>query len=148
MDIVLPAQGRTLDSFVGSLTAQSWDAMVSQLHSTKVDLALPKLTLAYERMLNDDLKALGMVDAFAPGGADFTRMSPAGRDLYIAFVKHKAWVEINEEGSEAAAATAVGVSVTSAPIIPIMRVDRPYLFVIRERLSGTILFVGKIQNIP
>ena len=87
-----------------------------------------------------------MRDAFIPGGADFTRMSPSGHNLYIDKVKQKTYVDINEEGTEAAAVTSVGISYTSAP--PLMRVDRPFIFVIRERLSGTILFMGKIVRMP
>ena len=70
----------------------------------------------------------------------------AGRRLYIDKVKQKTYVDINEEGTEAAAVTSVGVSLTSLP--PSVRVDRPFIFVIRERLSGTILFMGKIVRMP
>ena len=73
-------------------------------------------------------------------------MSPAGRELYIAFVMHKTFVDVNEEGTEAAAVTNVGVGVTSLP--PCLCVNRPFIFAIRERFSGTILFVGKIVRIP
>ena len=79
--------------------------------------------------------------------ADFSGMTP-GPQLYITKVIHKAFVEVNEEGTEAAAVTTVGVSVTSAPVYPVMRVDRPYIFVLRERLSGTVLFMGKIVRMP
>src|SRR5690606_13447686 len=96
-----------------------------------------------EKSLNEPLKALGIQTAFVPDGADFTRMSSvAGRRLYISDVKHKTFVEVNEEGTEAAAVTKVTVGVTSAP--PSVRVDRPFLFAIRERFSGTLLFTGKI----
>jgi serine protease inhibitor len=89
-----------------------------------------------------------MERAFVRGGADFTRMSSAGRDLFISVVKQKAYVDVHEEGTEAAAVTVVGIRLVSAPIVPTMRVDRPYLFAIRERLSGTILFIGKIVTMP
>jgi serpin B len=148
MDILLPAEGVSPTTTVASLTAPAWTDLMSQLHAQAIELFMPKLTLAYERTLNDDLKALGMAVAFQAGAADFTRMSPAGRELFISFVKQKAWVEINEVGTEAAAVTAVGISVTSLPSYPVVRVDRPFLFVIRERFSGTILFVGKILAIP
>ncbi len=82
------------------------------------------------------------------GDADFTGMSPLGDKLFISYVKQKTFVDIYEEGTEAAAATVVAVAVEAAPAIPTMRVDRPYVFVIRERFSGTILFVGKIVRIP
>jgi serpin B len=104
--------------------------------------------MTWERRLNADLQSLGMRDAFIDGGADFTRLSPRGRELFIGFVKQKTYVDVNEEGTEAAAVTAVGVGLTSAPQTVVMRVDRPFLFVIRERLSGTILFMGKVVRLP
>lgn len=73
-------------------------------------------------------------------------MSPRGHELYIDKVKQKTYVDINEEGTEAAAVTSVGIGLESLP--PSLRVDRPYIFVIRERLSGTILFMGKIVRMP
>jgi serine protease inhibitor len=92
-----------------------------------------------------DLQALGMNVPFDGARADFTRMSSAG--LYIQFVKHKTFVDVNEEGTEAAAVTNVGVGTTSAGLAE-LRVDRPFIFAIRERFSGTILFIGKIVRIP
>jgi len=91
---------------------------------------------------------VGMRLPFVPNGADFSRMSSAGQSLYISFVKQKTFVDVNEEGTEAAALTGTGISVTSAPVTIPMRVDRPYIFVLRERLSGTILFMGKIVRMP
>jgi serine protease inhibitor len=148
MTVVLPREGKSVETVAASLQAPQWTSWMSQMHDADVDLYLPRFTLRWERTLNDDLKALGMVNAFVDGGADFTRMSPQGRSLFISFVKQKAFVDVNEEGTEAAAVTAVGVSVTSAPATPTVRVDRPFLFVIRERLSGTILFMGKMVRLP
>ena len=148
MTVVLPREGRSVETVAKSLQPAQWTSWMGQMHDADVDLYLPKFTLRWERLLNDDLQALGMVDAFVDGGADFTRMSPQGRALFISFVKQKAFVDVNEEGTEAAAVTAVGISVTSAPATPVVRVDRPFLFVIRERLSGTILFMGKVVRLP
>jgi serpin B len=75
-------------------------------------------------------------------------MSPLGRQLFISLVKQKTYVDVDEEGTEAAAVTSVGISVTSAPVRTVFRVDRPFVFVLRERLSGTILFMGKIVRMP
>jgi len=110
-----------------------------------VTVQLPKFKMNYDTTLNEVLKALGMGIAFDPMKADFTRMySPGG--IFISFVRHKTFVQVDEEGTEAAAVTAVGVRATSVgdsgPIL--VRVDRPFLFAIRERQSGTLLFVGKI----
>lgn len=148
MTVLLPAPGTDIESFAASLTPETWAAITGGFHTTKLQLSLPRLTLNWERKLNDDLKALGMRQAFVPDGADFTRMAaaPAGNHLYVDFVKQKTFVAVDEEGTEAAAVTAVGIGVTSAP--PSMRVDRPYIFVLRERLSGTILFMGKIVRMP
>jgi serpin B len=150
MTVLLPAEGTTVDALAGSITADSWAQWEKQFHTADVDLFLPRLKLSYERELNEDLKALGIRDAFVPRGADFTRMAaaPVGYDLFIDYVKQKAYVDVNEEGTEAAAVTVVGISVVSAPQTATMRVDRPYLFAIRERLSGTILFIGKIVGMP
>lgn len=148
MTVVLPKAGADFESVAGSLTPASWQALTAGMTTQQVDLSLPKLRLSYERMFNDDLKALGIRRPFMPGGADFSKMSTMGNQLFISFVKQKTFVDIDEEGTEAAAVTVVGIGVTSAPVVPVMRVDRPYLFAIRERLTGTLLFVGKIVRMP
>jgi len=95
-------------------------------------------------MLNDDLQQLGMRLAFY--NADFTRMSPRGSELVITRVLQKTFVDVDEQGTEAAAATMVGIGFVSMPAA--FRADRPFLVVIRERFSGTILFIGKIAKLP
>jgi serine protease inhibitor len=147
MTIALPAPGVSIDAFAAGLDTASWSALVRRLSDyDKSEVYLPKLRLEYARKLNDDLKGLGMNTPF--GDADFTRMSPRGRELFIDFVQHKTFVDVNEEGTEAAAATNVGISLISGSTIPTFRVDRPFIFAIRERFSGTILFIGKIAQIP
>lgn len=144
MNVLLPAEGVDIEAFAAALPSSAFN---SESYSTQNgELRLPKLRLEYERKLNDDLKALGMQVPFEPGNADFTNMSAAGRDLYIDFVKQNTFVNIDEVGTEAAAVTNVGIGVVSMP--PSMNVDRPYVFVLRERLSGTILFMGKVTDIP
>ena len=143
MTILMPDEGVAIDSYVAGLSAATWQQAITGLRDAEVDLSMPKFTLAWEDTLNEELKALGMRQAFIPDGARFTRMSRSmGEHLYIDFVKQKAFVDVNEVGTEAAAVTVVGVGVTSAPM-PV-RIDRPFVFAIRERLSGTVLFVGKI----
>jgi serine protease inhibitor len=146
MTVLLPTEGTDIEALVSSLGATSWSTWEKQFHKADVDLHLPRLKLTYERTLNDDLKGLGMRDAFAAGAADFSRMAP-GSGVFIDYVKQNTFVDVNEEGTEAAAATVVAM-VDSAPRTVVMRVDRPYLFAIRERLSGTILFIGKIVAMP
>ena len=150
MTVLLPKSGTDVESLAASLTPAAWQALTSSLRTQKVDFAMPKLTLKYERKLNGDLQGLGMVQPFVPDGADFTQMAaaPVGKQLFIDFVKQNTFVAIDEEGTEAAAVTTVGVSVTSYTPSPVMRVDRPYLFVLRERLTGTVLFMGKIVRMP
>lgn len=151
MTVLLPAGGISVDSLATSLTPGTWQAVINGMYyAEQVDLWLPRLTLKYERLLNPDLKALGMVEPFDSNGADFTRMfaAPFGFGLYISFVKQNSFLDINEEGTEAAAATTVGITFVSAPVPQVMRVDRPYIIVIRERLTGTVLFMGKVVQIP
>ena len=113
-----------------------------------VDLPYGNGAYSMTVVLIPDLQSLGMRAAFVDGGADFTRMSTLGSQLFISVVKQKTYVDVNEEGTEAAAVTNVGISLTSAPVRIIFRVDRPFVFVLRERLSGTVLFMGKIVRMP
>src|SRR5690606_988074 len=94
--------------------------------------------------LNDALKAMGMAIAFRPFEADFSRIAPRPPALYISRVEHKSFIDVHELGTEAAAATAVGIAVTSMP--PEIRIDRPFVFAIRERETGTLLFIGRIGD--
>ena len=148
MTVVLPNAGQSVDEVLSSLEMSAWSTWTTRLHDAEVDLYLPRLKLTWERMMIPDLLALGMRAAFQDGGADFSRMSPLGDRLFISTVKQKTYVDVNEEGTEAAAVTNVGISLTSAPVRTTFRVDRPYVFVIRERLSGTILFLGAIRRMP
>jgi serpin B len=147
MTVLLPKAGRSVETLASTLQQSQWNAWTGQFVGTEVDLYLPRFSMKWERTLNADLQSLGMHDAFVDGGADFTRLSPLGRQVFISFVKQKTYVDVNEEGTEAAAVTGVGASVTSLPQSVPVRVDRPFLFVIRERLSGTILFMGKIVTL-
>jgi serine protease inhibitor len=149
MTVLLPetAGGGNVETLAAALDTTRWSAAIAGLTERTMDVALPKFRLEYERELKEDLMALGMRVPFGETGpADFTRMSPVGDALQIAFVKHKTFVDVNEEGTEAAAVTNVGIEVVSLP--PCFCVDRPFLFAIRERFSGTILFMGKIVRIP
>jgi len=145
MTVLLPRRGMSVDTLAATLDAGEWEDIADGFQERKVEVFLPRFRMSYERILNDDLAALGMVDAFDDDLADLTRLSPV-EFLFISEVKQKSWVDVNEEGTEAAAATSVGVSVVSA--LPVVRADRPFLFFIRERLSGTILFAGKFASPP
>lgn len=144
MTVVLPDKGIDINSFAESMTQTKWDALELGMHENEVLLYLPRFKLTWKGKLNAALERLGMGIAFQDG-ADFTPMSTSGKRLVITDVLQKTFVDVNEEGTEAAAATSVGIAPTSAP--PTVRVDRPFLFAIRERFSGTILFMGKIAKL-
>jgi len=149
MTIIMPKPGKSVSSLVSSLSADSWQAAVGNTAARSVELQMPKFTLRWEALLNDPLEALGMRLAFQGDAADFTRMSrAAGNRLYISKVKQKSFVDVHEEGTEAAAVTSVEIRVTCACGPQVIRIDRPFIFAIRERLSGTILFLGKIVRPP
>lgn len=148
MTVLLPKAGSTVESVAQSLTPAAWQQLTNSFGSQSVALDLPKVTLSWKRSLMPDMKSLGMRLAFSPGFADFSGMSPAGRSLFISLLQQNTFVTIDEQGTEAAAVTVVGVTVTSMPVYRPMRVDRPFIFVIRERLSGTVLFMGKIVTLP
>jgi serpin B len=111
----------------------------------KIELVMPKFKFAFEHVLNDNLEKMGMGIAFTDA-ANFSNMIE-DRPVKISEVKQKTFVEVNEEGTEAAAVTSVGVVLTSVPVIQTVRFDQPFLFVIRENLSGLVLFVG-VMNDP
>lgn len=145
MTIVLPNEGASVDSLVDALTADQWNDWTAHLDSGEAQVFLPKFKLENNLGLIPTLASLGMGIAFGcePLTADFTRIHTPS-ELCITEVKHKTYVNVNEEGTEAAAVTSVGVGTTSAP--PSINVDRPFLFALRENLSGTILFMGVIRN--
>ena len=145
LTVLLPATGEPIDSLVSRLTPAVWQGAVSALAEvpTEAQLVMPKFSLTWEDQLNNELQAMGMPAPFRAGVADFSRLAPSiGRELFISEVKQKTFVDVNEEGTEAAAVTSVGISRTSLP--PTYRVDRPFVLAIRERLSGTLLFLGKV----
>jgi serpin B len=146
MTVVLPRDGRSVESVAASLTTAAWQSLSGSFGGREVDLYLPKVALSWKRELSGDMKALGMRAAFVDG-ADFTRMSPLGRQLVLSLLQQNTFVSIDEEGTEAAAVTVGGIFVTSLPSFATVRVDRPFVFVIRERLSGTVLFMGKIVRL-
>lgn len=149
MTIILPKPSESVASLIAALSSDSWQSTVSAVTPQKVELYMPRFSLRWEALLNDPLQSLGMRLAFQGDVADFTRMSrTAGNQLYISRVKQKSFVDVHEDGTEAAAATSVEIGVTCTCGPPVIRIDRPFVFAIRERLSGTILFLGKIVRPP
>ena len=117
-------------------------------YKQEVIVSLPKFKMISEFLLNETLEALGMTDAFDVASADFSGMTPDPVGLYISAVVHKAFVDVNEEGTEAAAATAVVMTLRSAmpEPKPVFRADHPFIFVIRDKSSDSILFVGRVMD--
>ena len=141
MYIFLPSQESDLSSFLATMNAQNWENWITQFHERKIWVQIPKFRLEYGTDLSDVLKALGMEIAFEKNQADFSGMS-SDRDLYISRVDHKAVVEVNEEGTEAAAVTNIGIAVTSLP--PQFIADRPFFFAIRDNETKSVLFMGTV----
>ncbi len=146
MTVLVPTGTTTADDLVRRLNADQFATVTDGLREAEVVLAMPKLRLEDKHSLGSVLTQLGMGIAFTRQ-ADLSGISQAA-PLRITRVDHKTFVDINEEGTEAAAVTSVGVGVTSAPARVSVTIDRPYVFVIRERLSGTVLFTGRILSIP
>lgn len=144
MTIVLPAEGADVKSVVAAMSTETWRSWTEGLQVNRAVVSMPKFKLEYEIELSNALTALGMGIAFDPQAADFTRIYSGSQRVYISKVKHKTYVDVNEEGTEAAAATSVEIGVTSLP--PMIAVDRPFLFAIREKFSGTILFMGVVED--
>ncbi len=145
MVVLVPASGQ-FEEFEESLDFSVVQAAIDGLSGKRVVLTMPKFGMETSFSLKNALSTLGMGIAFEPDAADFSGMDGT-RDLYITEVVHKAFVEVDEAGTEAAAATAVVVGATSAPTEPVeFTIDRPFLFLIRDIKTGSILFVGRVTN--
>lgn len=149
MYIFLPANGASLSQLQSELTKTNWESWMKQFARVQGEVAVPRFKLEYEVDLNDALKALGMGIAFDPQRADLSGICQTSERAFINRVKHKTFVEVNEEGTEAAGATSVEVTVTSVmrPQKPFrMIVDHPFFFAIRDNKTGTLLFMGSIND--
>ena len=142
MTVLLPDE---MNNVFDDLSFTALEAAINNMGSQKIVLKFPKLKMDYSVLLNESLKAMGMELPFSDA-ADLTGIADA--DLKISKVSHKTYIDIDEEGTEAAAVTSVGVSVTSVnPNQPkFMIVDKPYLIFLREVETGTIIFAGKVVN--
>jgi serine protease inhibitor len=158
MVLIAPQSTDGLAKVEGMLTEQNISTWLGKLEQRELNVVMPKFKLDTSYQLAESLNALGMTRAFVdpgmPDGAQFDGISaskdPAKR-LYISAVVHKAYVDVNEKGTEAAAATAVIMMAGSAapvnvPFVPTFTADRPFVFLIRDRASGAILFLGRITN--
>lgn len=152
MDIFLPNEGVNINDFTQSITKEKFDTWINNFKSTYVLQQIPKFKMYYDVDLNDTLKALGMDKAFNSREANFTKLTTSTitsqEYLYINKIKHKAYISVNEQGTEAAAVTAVIMNPTSArPGNPIyFKANRPFFFIIRDTKTGGISFMGKMDN--
>ncbi len=144
--VFLPRENNSLDAFQQQLAVENWQQWMNQFRMRNGSIQLPRFKFDYDIQLNNALKVLGMESAFSDG-ADFSNMTSAS--VAINEVKHKTFVEVNEEGTEAAAVTSVGVALTSAqmPEEPFqMVVNRPFFCAIRDNQTGTVLFMGSLRE--
>lgn len=149
MVVLLPEKVDGLGQLEKKLDAQSLTKWLEQAKSSRVVLTLPKFTLRRRLLLADRLQAMGMKAAFREEEADFTGMTEEKPPLFISAVIHEAWVDVNEKGTEAAAATAVTLRPAAAPVADrpiVFQADHPFLFLIRDARSSSILFLGRMNN--
>ncbi len=144
MVILVPADGVGLDEMEDETVSTGISGIVAETAETELIVQLPKFEFQNRVRLRQHLEALGMVDAFQSGVADFSAMSPNAGEIHLDAVVHEAYVKVDEEGTEAAAATGVELSAVSAPFEFV--VNRPFLFVIRDKLTGALLFIGRVLD--
>jgi serpin B len=150
MLVMLPVKKHGLGAIENSVTSATVDQLSKGLQPLKVILSLPKIKTSYEAMLKPTLVGMGMTDAFQFGAADFSGCDGT-RELYISDVVHKAFCEVNEEGTEAAAATGTMMKAGAAaprkePDPKVFRADHPYLYLIRDNQTGAVLFLGRVTD--
>ncbi len=150
MDIFLPRKLTGLADFAAMLDAQHWSQWTGARASRKGTIVMPRFESSYSKRLNDALATTRMAIAFDAGKADFSRIHPPPPPLLVNDVEHKTWVKVDEEGTEAAAVTSVGVATamrmhTGPPPFQ-MVVDHPFFFAITEQRSGAILFAGIVTD--
>lgn len=141
MAILVPRGSLTPDDLIAALSPENWNVLLASESSCKVDLQMPRFHFDYEIDLNDTLFALGIEKAFGQS-AEFQNMLYPPVPSFIGLVRHKTCFKVDEDGTEAAAATG-GAGVIGGPFL---KVDRPFVFVIHEDVTGLILFMGKVEN--
>jgi len=151
MYVFLPAKKSSLADFLGTIAAAQWDRWLSDFKEREGTVGLPRFKLEYGVYLKSILSRIGMGVVFDSVRARFERLAPPSPPLWVDEIIHRALVEVNEEGTVAAAVTAtVTVGVALHPVSPPppfeMIVDRPFFFVICDDLSGTVLFIGAVND--
>ena len=148
MMVLLPKDGKMLTDVTQALQqADYWNNLKRDMSNKKVDLFIPKFKTEYSKKLNNVLKDMGMSVAFTAGKADFSRMSD--REAFISFVSQDTYIATDEVGTEAAAVTSVGITTTSFPPSSekvIFKADKPFIYLIQEKSTGSILFMGTVKK--
>ncbi|MCD6378878.1 serpin family protein [bacterium] len=154
ISLFLPNKDSNLDTLYKDLSYKSWKLWESEFRKQEGTIEMPKLEIEFKSRLNNSLSALGMEIAFSPGNADFSRMCKieSGLNVYVSKVLHKTFLKIDEKGTEAAAATAVGITLTSAGHDNIkafyLIFNRPYFLIIKDNSNGLPLFMGSVVDPP
>ncbi|HEY1976645.1 MAG TPA: serpin family protein [Candidatus Baltobacteraceae bacterium] len=148
MYVLLPHEGTALGGVLNAFDRATFDRLTSGLPDQRIAFAMPRYTATFKAELNAPLSRLGMAGAFEPGAADFSRLVAPPQRAFISLVVHRAFVRVDEEGTEAAAATAVTMRATAIMMPPEKRmiVDRPFLMAIRDDRTKQILFLGAIYD--
>ncbi len=145
MVVILPDINSSLDALVDVLDEEGWESLLANPGVQNVQIEIPKFKYGFKSLLNDPLINLGLGVAFG-GGADFSRIASGG-GLQISRVIHQTFIDVQEEGTEAAAATIVEIRETASPGgAAFFKADRPFLYVIRENSTSAILFMGKVEK--
>jgi serpin B len=145
MIVALPKDERTVNQLINNMTTGKWASILGNMNEQNLKLFMPRFEVECKYLLNQPLMDMGLELPFSSSKADFSNMIDA--PVFISKVNHKTYIKVDEEGTEAAAATSVGMEVTSVgPEIPVFRIDQPFFFAIAEEKSGAILFSGKIEN--
>jgi serpin B len=145
MVVLLPDSDDGIYDLEADLSAGALTEMMDQLSYGEVAMTLPSFTMDYELPLKDTLRALGITSLFQDGVADLSGMIPGG-GLYIEAARHKAYVDVFEQGTRAAAATGFGADFTAMPETSVFTADHPFVFLIRDTLTGSILFMGRVED--
>lgn len=146
--VLLPSGHDRLRALEADLTAGRLEAWMEELSRSRVEVKLPRFRFTSETPLATVLREMGMNDAFSPRDSDFSGMARNAEDLHLSAVFHKAFIDVHEKGTEAAAATAAVAQITAIPAddpVP-FHADRPFLFLLRDRPSGTLLFLGRVAD--
>ena len=145
MLVFLPKEGSTVNQTIGLLSSENINSWIGQMQIREMQVFLPKFEFEYHNKLNDELQALGMVDAFSSGAANLKGINET-MQIFISDVIHKSYIKADERGTEAAAVTAVVIRLTAMPSVATFAVNRPFVFAIREKDTNAVLFVGKVLD--